>query len=227
MLGTWRRHISVFDAQASDCILGVVIFPMVCKEHRCQRWKDTRTHFAYKRCSSKLKARTLVSHFSLTWASTRMVCTESATTCTSMFQMWWLAWDLTMCNRIASSKLKTPPILNRLTTPICVTWQWFGFMQKCCRNQIESTAITFLFHLGPAFHNIRSCSCQYLVLGFILQDTPSYVFLPRSSSLAFPSNRSSASSIRPIWPRKVPSNSSYAIIRMFRQHFLQTEPPQK
>lgn len=37
----------------------------------------------------------------------------------------------------------------------------------------------------------------------------SYIFFPRSSSVAFPSSLSSASSMRPMCPRSVPSSSSY------------------
>lgn len=39
----------------------------------------------------------------------------------------------------------------------------------------------------------------------------SYIFFPRSASVPLPSNRSRASSISPMWPLSVPSNSSWQL----------------
>ena len=71
-----------------------------------------------------------------------------------------------------------------------------------------SDSSLFSFHPFVFSHSIRSYTVSTKISAVSKRWGNPYIFFPRSASVALPSSRSSASSMRPIWPRSVPSSSS-------------------
>lgn len=78
--------------------------------------------------------------------------------------------------------------------------------------------ITLLFHPVLSSRSTRSWGISACTSTGVISFEYPYIFFPLSASVAFHSSLSRASSIKPMCPRRVPSNSSLLPIRMFKRN---------
>jgi hypothetical protein len=93
------------------------------------------------------------------------------------------------------------------------------FCRWACRSHPQTVRSRFIFSelllcpFIPSTFSVVVVPTIFLSTFHILSSVwLSYIFFPRSTSVAFPSSLSRDSSISPIWPRNVPSSSSYFIL---------------